>query len=309
MTRTNNLQTSIDWFLNHCSSYRKLSTHTVKAYRHDLEIFSDYANSEGKEKLHELDRKLAQKWISEMTGVKPRTIRRRMATLKSMLATLERYEHISQNPLAGFRTEIKIGLRLPRTVSRNSVKSLIRSTRTQGAANDKAVQRKIRDIALVELLFATGMRVSEVVALNIQDVAQDRLAISVLGKGNRERQIPIVSEQFRLALFEHIDIRRKSGAVPTDALFMNRNGARLTDQSIRAVLRRHSDKLKFRRITPHMLRHTIATLLLEEGADLRHIQRLLGHSSITTTTVYVHVSERSQRKALERSHPRNKMDI
>jgi len=226
-----------------------------------------------------------------------------------MFATLERHELICQNPLAGLRSEVKIGLSLPRTVARSTVKSLLRATRTQQASSPKASLRKILDTALVEMLFATGMRVSEVVATNIADVDMDRLAISVRGKGNRERQIPIVCDAFVESLIEHLAVRRADSATPNDPLFTNQRGTRISDQSVRGILRRHAATIGTRRITPHMLRHTVATLLLEEGTDLRHIQRLLGHSSITTTTIYVHVSERSQRQALERHHPRNKMTI
>jgi integrase/recombinase XerD len=153
------------------------------------------------------------------------------------------------------------------------------------------------------------MRVSEVVATNIGHVDMDRLTIEVHGKGNRERQIPIVCDALREVLAGFMANRQKQGALPDEPLFINGRGTRLSDQSVRGILRRLARNIGARRITPHMLRHTVATLLLEEGADLRHIQKLLGHSSITTTTIYVHVSERSQRQALERRHPRNKMNI
>jgi len=152
--------------------------------------------------------------------------------------------------------------------------------------------------------------VSEVVATNIGHIDTQRLSISVQGKGNREREIPIVCDAFRIALEAQIAERKSSGAGLDDPVFVNRRGSRMSDQSIRAVLRRHtSANAGNRRITPHMLRHTVATLLLEDGADLRHIQRLLGHSSITTTTIYVHVTQRSQRRILARCHPRNKMNV
>ena len=159
------------------------------------------------------------------------------------------------------------------------------------------------------MLFSTGMRVSEVVFTDINHVDMDRQVISVHGKGNREREIPIVCDAFREALLQHLTERRRGELAQNMPLFVNRRGSRMSDQSVRAVLRRHAALAGVRRITPHMLRHTVATLLLEERVDLRHIQRLLGHSSITTTTIYVQVSERSQRQALVRHHPRNKMKI
>jgi integrase/recombinase XerD len=151
------------------------------------------------------------------------------------------------------------------------------------------------------------MRVSEVASTNIGQVDMDRLVIAVHGKGNRERETPIVCDAFKDALLEQLAIRNAAGATLDSPLFVNRGGRRMSDQSIRAILQRHAAKIGAKKITPHMLRHTIATLLLEDGVDLRHIQRLLGHSSIVTTTLYVHVSERSQRQALARRHPRNKM--
>jgi integrase/recombinase XerD len=160
---------------------------------------------------------------------------------------------------------------------------------------------------LIETIFSTGMRVSEVVALNVEHIDMDREVISVSGKGNREREIPIVCDAFHDALTQHLVARLRVQVLPDAPIFINRRGKRMSDQSVRRVLRRHAHRIGARRITPHMLRHTIATLLLEDGVDLRHIQRLLGHSSIATTTIYVHVSARSQRRALARRHPRNKM--
>ena len=125
----------------------------------------------------------------------------------------------------------------------------------------------------------------------------DRQVILVHGKGNREREIPVVCSAFEEALLEQIEWRHLNGGAPDSPLFVSRRDTRLSDQSIRAVLRKHARNIGAKRVTPHMLRHTVATLLLEEGVDLRHIQRLLGHSSITTTTIYAHVSNRSQHRA------------
>ena len=256
-----------------------------------------------------IDKKAVQEWLASMTQTKPRTARRRLATLKSLFSSLERFEFIPNNPLLGFRCEIKIGVTMPRTVSRSTVKLLLRSVRHHPVGSKSIASRKRGETAIVETLFSTGMRVSEVVALNLEHVDMERLAIRVQGKGNREREIPIVSDAFEQSLAKHLAERRKSEARAGDPLFTNRNGMRLSDQSIRALLRRHSKEISTERITPHMLRHTLATLLLEDGADIRNIQRLLGHSSIATTTLYAQVTERAQRQALTRCHPRNHMAI
>lgn len=304
------LHTAIEWFLGHCKDHRKLSNHTLKAYAHDLKHFRAFASEPPAEiQLISINRNLVQRWLGSMTAVKPRTVRRRLATLKSMFASLERSGNATSNPLATLRCEVKVGSSLPRTVGRATVRSLLRSPRKQVAASVTAIRRNIQETALIEALFSTGMRVGEVVALNFGQVDMERLVISVRGKGNREREIPIVCDAFRETLSKHLH-ERCEGELKSDApLFINRRGNRMSDQSVRGVLRRHAAQIGARRITPHMLRHTIATLLLEDGVDLRHIQRLLGHSSIATTTIYVHVSERSQRLALARRHPRNKMTV
>jgi len=301
-----NLPSLIDWFIGHCADHRKLSAHTLKAYRHDLALFRAFA---GDVCVSAIERNVLQRWIGQMTAVKARTTRRRLATVKSMFSALERHEKIAANPIAGFRCEIKVGKSLPRTVARQTVRLLLRAPRKVQASNPRSQAKKSQDTVLLELLFATGMRVSEVVNSNISDVDMDRLVISVHGKGNREREIPLVCDALCEMLGDYLQHRVASASQNKDALFVNRNGTRISDQSVRAILRRHAMRITSRRITPHMLRHTVATLLLEDGVDLRHIQRLLGHSSIATTTIYVQVSERSQRKALAARHPRNKMAI
>jgi integrase/recombinase XerD len=304
------LNSAIEWFLGHCANHRKLSPHTLKAYRHDLTLFRVFASGSAAEvAFQSVDHALVQRWLGNMKDAKPRTVRRRLATLKSMFACFERHGKTFNNPIARLRSEVKVGNSLPRTVARATVRSLLRSPRKHAVTNSISTSRMIQETALIETLFSTGMRVSEVVAIDIAQVDIDRLVISVRGKGNREREIPIVCDAFREALSEHIAERCKERATPDAPLFVNRRNTRMSDQSVRAIVRRHAARIGVRRITPHMLRHTVATLLLEDGADLRHIQRLLGHSSITTTTIYVHVSDRSQRLALTRRHPRNKMSI
>lgn len=304
------LNSAKDWFLSHCEDHRKLSPHTLKAYRYDLARFARFGTQSGDSvPIEAIDRNLVQAWLGTMTAASPRTVRRRLATVKSMFACLERQGIVINNQLAGMRSEVKTGISLPRTLARSTIKSLLCSTRDSAAASPVEAERKIRDTALVELLFATGMRVSEVVATNIAHIDMERRVISVQGKGNREREIPIMCDGLQDALTQYLAQRRMGDARAGDPLFLNRRGSRLSDQSIRAMLRRQGKGIGAGRVTPHMLRHTVATLLLEDGVDLRHIQRLLGHSSITTTTIYVQVSERSQRQVLSRRHPRNKMNI
>jgi len=307
------LNSAIEWFIGHCANHRKLSAHTLKAYRHDLKIFSDFmaksAGEGGSPPTSTVDKNSVQNWLVSMNNVKPRTVRRRLATVKSMFSSLERQGCIVNDPLGRFRSEIKVGSSLPKIVARSTIRSLLRAPRKQAASTPSSQARLMQETTLLEMLFSTGMRVSEVSGVVIGQVDLDRLVISVYGKGNREREIPIVCRPFEEALLEQIAWRRLNDGTAASPLFVSRRGTRLSDQSIRAILRRHASNIGAKRVTPHMLRHTVATLLLEDGVDLRHIQRLLGHSSITTTTIYVHVSERSQRRVLAQKHPRNKMMI
>ena len=313
LPRMETLNSTIKWFIGHCANHRKLSIHTLKAYRHDLKIFGDFMsksmNPDEAAPTSSVNKHSVQSWLANMCNVKPRTVRRRLATVKSMFSALERQGGIADDPLARFRSEIKVGSSLPRIIARSTVRSLLRSPRKQAASALPSCSRLMQEITLLEMLFSTGMRVSEVSGLAIKQVDMDRQVISVHGKGNREREIPIVCGAFQDALVKQITWRHQNCETTDLPLFVNRRGARLSDQSIRTILRRHANRIGAKRVTPHMLRHTIATLLLEDGVDLRHIQRLLGHSSITTTTIYVHVSERSQRRALAQKHPRNKMTI
>ena len=194
-----------------------------------------------------------------------------------------------------------MGKPLPRIVSRKVVGKLLRSINQKGPSPENTPIRTIRDRTLLELLFGTGMRVSEVSNLRRMSVDLVSERILVNGKGNRERIIPIVNHELFDSLEDHIRSRK---AKPSDFLFVNRSGRRLTEQSIRNILHRHAALLNLGKVTPHMLRHTCGTLLLEQGVDLRHIQKLLGHSSIVTTTIYAQVSEHSHRDILKKRHPR-----
>jgi integrase/recombinase XerD len=160
----NTLTSDVEWFLGHCADHRKLSSHTLRAYQLDLQRFSRFAENIP---TAAIDRAVIQRWLGEMNGVKPRTMRRRLAALKSMFSTLDRHGKLLNNQLAGFRSEIKVGKSLPRIVGRSTIRALLRSARKGPAPTPKSGLRRIRDMALIELLFSTGMRVSEAAAANL----------------------------------------------------------------------------------------------------------------------------------------------
>lgn len=311
MENIETLREAIPWFLAYCEKERKLSLHSIKAYGRDLALLLSFTSEKADSPaLRSIGRSLIREWLRTMTAVKARTVKRRLATVKSMFSALERHGLAADNVLAGLRSEVKLGYSLPRSVGRNTMQIVLKAARGPRPSRTASPgSRTFSDRTLIELLFATGVRVGELVSLNISDVDLDRLTLSIRGKGNRERQIPVACEVVGNLLSRHLRYRVKDGAEPHDPLFLNRRFTRLSDQSVRGLLGRISTSSVGKRITPHMVRHTLATLLLEEGVDLRNIQRLLGHSSITTTTIYVHVSEQGQRDTLTKLHPRNRMKI
>jgi len=293
-------------YLQHCSQERKYSKHTVKAYRLDLRGFIAFLQ-QSKNSLpppNGLSRELLRDYARSRAHAKPRTIRRNIACVKSFLRFLYNEGQITTDLAADWRSGVKLGRPLPRTISHPAVESIF-VTAYRAASSRKRVEmvQLARDRALLEILFCSGLRVSEISDLlpTSLDLGDD--VIRVNGKGSRERIIPIVSVQLRLALQRWLEIRRRYYP-NAPLLFTNRMGRRLSDQSIRSIIKKTALMSGAGKVTPHMFRHTLATQLLEQGVDLRHIQRLLGHSSITTTTIYVQVSDRSQRESLLLRHPR-----
>lgn len=305
--RMQNLTQAIEAFLNHCAHERKFSSHTVKAYRLDLAHLSRFTiEAHSSDSLSFVTRSHLRAFTQVLNAHKPRTQRRKLATLKSFFGFLEREEVIDINPARLLRLDIQVGKCLPRTVSLPTLQGLFTKIyekfNTPGKAG-KAALRTIRDVALFELMFATGMRVSELSHLLAEAVDLDRGSVMILGKGNKERQIPICNAEVRSALTAYL-LARPIKPGPKDHFFTNRFGRRLTEQSIRMALRRHANAAGLGRITPHVFRHTVATMLLEQGVDLRFIQTFLGHNSIVTTTIYAHVNDKAQRAILSERHPR-----
>lgn len=299
------LQQATHDFLQYCSEDRKYSRHTVKAYRLDLNGLSAFLRrAQPNPALSALTTERLRDYARSRAQTKPRTIRRNVACVKSFLRFLHAEGRIATDLSAEWRSGVKLGRPLPRTISHLAVQSIFLTVyRAPASRKRRELMRLARDRTLVEILFCGGLRVSEISDLLITSVDLGDDVIRVNGKGSRERIVPIVSAQLRLALRRWLEIRKRHH--PTTALlFINRAGRRLSDQSIRAIIKRTALTSGAGKVTPHMFRHTLATQLLEQGVDLRHIQRLLGHSSITTTTIYAQVSDRSQRESLLSRHPR-----
>lgn len=301
------LNDSVQAFLNHCEFERNFSGHTVKAYRLDLCQFARFTVQQRKsDVVAQIDRALIRDYTRTLHHYKPRTQRRKLAALKSLFGFLEREGVLDANPARNLRLDIRLGRILPRTVSLSFLQAFFRhvyAMRRSRIEQTRACHLAIRDVALFELMFSTGMRVSEISNLLVTTVDLDRGAVLVRGKGNKERLIPICDDQVRSALIAYVAVQGPRREVEA-FFFTNRFGRRLSEQSIRMALKRHAQAAGLEKITPHVFRHTVATMLLEQGVDLRFIQTFLGHSSIVTTTIYAHVNEKSQRDVLNRRHPR-----
>lgn len=301
------LRNSIEVFLTHCEFERNFSFHTTKAYRLDLAQFTRVAIERcHSDDVTQVDRSDIREYARSLHHYKPRTQRRKLAALKSLFGFLEREGLLKSNPARNLRLEIRVGRILPRTVSLSVLQTFFRqvyANRASVVEETQACRRAIRDVALFELMFSTGMRVSEISNLQVTTVDLDRGAVLIRGKGNKERLIPICDNEVHSALIAYIGLestRREADAF----FFTNRFGGRLSEQSIRMALKRHAKAAGIEKITPHIFRHTVATMLLEQGVDLRFIQMFLGHSSIVTTTIYAHVNDKSQRDVLSQRHPR-----
>jgi integrase/recombinase XerD len=294
-------------FLFHCRYEKNLSPRTLKAYSIDLAQLRKHLSAAGVDDVGAIDKSCLRDYIRSLfNGYKEKTIKRKVATLKSFFHFLEREDVIAVNPLRKMDVRIKETRRLPRTVALADLKRLFRHLYLAKQAcedKDSADYRAlVRDIAVLELLFATGARVSEVCNLKSEDVDLRKGCVRILGKGGRERILQICDPDTLAAVRQYHGMHEVES---TAQFFRSRSGHRLTDQTVRGMLRRHASRAGLAcRLTPHMLRHSVATLLLEEGVDIRYIQHLLGHSSIITTQIYTEVRTESHRKLLKQKHPR-----
>jgi site-specific recombinase XerD len=287
-------------FLGFCEIERRLSENTILAYRADLDDFGRWlpAGIDVSEILQATLKDYLAELVSER-GLAAATVRRRFACLRAFFRREADRQQLS-NPFEGWHLQLPRRKRLPRTLSRIEASSLL-STDVSLDTNERAESDATLTVA-IPLMIATGMRVGELCKLRVDDISADGFSIRVQGKGSRDRVVYISDKTLRRNVLSLVR-RRLNGRPPAGrSLFLNRLGSPLRPQSVRSKLRRHANLMGLsRRVTPHMLRHTAATLLIETGVDIRFVQRLLGHSSIATTELYTHVSDEALKSTLERA--------
>lgn len=294
----------IDEFLNYCRYHKKLSDKTIRAYKIDLSQYGVFSNELSKQALWDYIEYLNKKY-------KPKTAKRKLATLKAFIHFLLLQDLIDFNPFDKLETTIKEPLLLPKTIPLGVIAKLISFSYQQivFAKSDYQIRSAVRNTAILELLFATGARVAEICTLRSDNVDLLGNSIKFYGKGSKERIIPIENFAVLSILRKYHSLFEKE--IPDSGyFFVNKLGRRMTEQSVRNMINFYCKQCGVdMHITPHMFRHSFATLLLEEDVDIRYIQRMLGHSSITTTQIYTHVTSAKQKEILKTKHPRNKLNI
>ena len=306
---TQHISTHVSHYIDHCRFQKGLSPQTLKAYQIDLNQFIAFVpisdNGYTKENVQAYIAYLHSKY-------KVKSVKRKIATLKAFFNYLEFEELIDRNPFRKIQIRLHEPFLLPRTIPLSSIDAILQCAYHQKSLlkNNLYQHRSTqRDIAVLELLFASGMRVSELCSLQPSSVDLANGTIKIYGKGSKERIIQIGNTAVLAALSAYYQAFSEE-ITKSGWFFTNRLGAQLSDQSVRLMIQKYTTIAGIEQhITPHMFRHSFATLLLEEDVDIRYIQQLLGHSSITTTQIYTHVTSRKQRDILTTKHPRNKISI
>ena len=303
------LQTHIKKYLEYCQYQKRLDKKTLKAYRIDLEQFRTKITADS---ITEITVDTLEDFIAALhQEYKPKTVKRKIASVKSLLHYLEYKDAIVHNPFNKIHVKFRDPVILPKTIPLHTVEQFISImyTHHSEAKTDYQKKNSLRDIAVIELLFATGMRISELCSLKMDDVSLYDRSILIYGKGSKERKIQIGNDDVIHALEEYRDAFLPE-MQSCNHFFANQSGRALSDQSIRRMINKYTSLAAIElHITPHMFRHTFATCLLEADVDIRYIQEILGHSSITVTEIYTHVAMSKQRDILTTKHPRKDFQI
>lgn len=297
----------IDSFLNHLVVEKGFSHNTLEAYRNDLYQFFDYARENlpsvnGRSSWQSVDLNLLTGYVYDLrdkSGYRDTTVARKVAAIRSFFSFLQLEGVIEEDPSESLAAP-RPGRSLPKHLTKEEVQQLLDTAKSQDTPEGR------RDSAMLEMLYATGLRVTELVSLDVGDVNLDDGYVRTMGKGSKER-ITYLHPQAVESLRDYLKKARPKLAKEKKekAIFLNRRGERLTRQWVWAIMKNNASKAGIKKsIAPHVLRHSYATHMLQNGAPLRYVQELLGHANISTTQIYTHLTDEHLRKEYEKSHPR-----
>lgn len=299
------LEDKLAAYLEYCEYRKELDGKTLKAYRIDLRQYFEYVC------VDEPDKEKIEEYITHLhKSYKQKTVKRKIASIKAFYNYLEETEIIAESPFRKIKVKFKETVTLPRIIPREEIEKLLNHMYQCLNENDKVSHKHmLRDVAVIEVFFATGARVYEISNIREDSINLNTGLIRLMGKGGKERYVQISNTSILEVLKKYYDENEQS-IKKSGYFFVNNRESRYTEQSIRLMLKKYTKQAGIERnITPHMFRHSFATYLIEEGVDVSCVQQILGHSSIKTTQIYIHIAAKKQAEILKEMHPRNNMKI
>ena len=299
------LEDKLAAYLEYCEYRKELDRKTLKAYRIDLRQYFEYIC------VDEPDKEKIEEYVTHLhKSYKQKTVKRKIASIKAFYNYLEETEIIAESPFRKIKVKFKETVTLPRIIPREEIEKLLNHMYQCLNENDKASRKfMLRDVAVIEVFFATGARVYEISNIRDDSINLNTGLIRLMGKGGKERYVQNSNTSILEVLKKHYDENEQS-IKKSGYFFVNNRESRYTEQSIRLMLKKYTKQAGIERnITPHMFRHSFATYLIEEGVDVSCVQQILGHSSIKTTQIYIHIAAKKQAEILKELHPRNNMKI
>ena len=283
-------------YLSYCRVEKGLAANSIESYDHDLGRLSDWAAKNDLEMLT-LSRQDLREWLIDLGSEKlsENSRRRLISAVRGFYKFLMFDGHVTKNPAEDLVAPQK-GVYLPRFLNRAEIEMLL-------AMPDTSTENGLRDRAILELMYASGLRVSEAVNLKMHEVDIDAGILTCTGKGSKTRRVPVGSSAIEW-LKSYLAVRRKIENIEIDRMFVNSNGRSITRQSIYLSIIGYASKCGLEGVSPHTLRHSFATHLVQNNADIRSVQQMLGHADISTTQIYTHITSSQLKKNYDRFHPR-----
>ena len=283
-------------YLSYCRVEKGLAANSIVSYEHDLSRLSDWA-AKNKLDLLNLARQDLREWLIDLGGqnLSENSKRRLISAVRGFYKFLMFDGHVKKNPADDLASPQK-GVYLPRFLNNTEIDLLL-------AAPDVSSESGLRKRAILELMYACGLRVSELVGLKLSNIDIDAGILTTTGKGNKTRRVPVGSSAIEWVK-SYLALRRKHENIEIDNLFVTTNGQVMTRQAIHAFIKEYAEKCGLEGVSPHTLRHSFATHLVQNNADIRSVQQMLGHADISTTQIYTHITSTQLKKNYERFHPR-----